>query len=137
MSRTRILVVDDDSTFRNFMKDLLSGLGREIAAVISGEDAIHELEERYYDLAIVDINLPGWISGLDLLREIQGLCPRIKVIVCSAHGDHSTVEEAFRLGANEFIEKPVDDLDRLLGAVKRALNSFNLSDESHRAENDR
>lgn len=124
MPKARVLVVDDDSTFRNLLVELFTDEGYEAACVMSGEDAIHKLEQGCYDLATVDINLAGWITGLDLLREINGLCPKMKVIICSAQTNQSTREEAFKLGAVEFIEKPVEDLDKILATVKRTLNSF-------------
>lgn len=129
MLKTRVLVVDDDSTFRNLLVELFTEQGYEAACVMSGEDAIHKLEQGCYDLATVDINLAGWITGLDLLREIRGLCPEMKVIVCSAQIDKATVAEAMKLGAKEFIAKPLEDLDRLLSLVKRTLNGGHKSEK--------
>ncbi len=121
MPKARVLVVDDDSTFRNLLVELFTEQGYETSCVMSGEEALHKLEQGCYDLATVDINLAGWITGLDLLREIRGLCPEMKVIVCSAQADKATVTEAMKLGAKEFIGKPIEDLDRLLNRVKRTL----------------
>ena len=121
MPKARVLVVDDDSTFRNLLVELFTEQGYETACVMSGEEAIHKLEQGCYDLATVDINLAGWITGLDLLREIHGLCPKMKVIVCSAQIDKATVAEAMKLGAKEFIAKPLEGLDQLLSMVKKTL----------------
>ena len=121
MSKARIIVVDDDSTMRNLLVDVLTGEGYETASVMSGEDGIHELEAKQYDLAIVDLNLPGWISGLDLLQEIRVLRPKMKVMVCSAQKDSGTMEAASRLGSEGFIEKPIEDLAIFLSRVKTIL----------------
>ena len=121
MPKARVLVVDDDSTFRNLLVELFTEQGYETACVMSGEEAIHKLEQGCYDLATIDINLAGWITGLDLLREINGLCPKMKVIICSAQIDKATVAEAMKLGAKEFIAKPLEGLDQLLSMVKKTL----------------
>lgn len=121
MLNAKILVVDDDSTFRNLLVELFTEQGYETACVMSGEEALHKLEQGCYDLATVDINLAGWITGLDLLREIKGVCPEMKVIICSAQIDKATVAEAMKLGAKEFIAKPLEDLDQLLSMVKKML----------------
>ena len=121
MPAGRILVVDDTPSFLTFLVDALNDEGHQTVSVISGEDGIHELEEQKYDMAIVDLNLIGWISGLDLLEEIRGRYPGMIVIVCSAQTDKATKERANRLGAKIFIEKPIVDLDRFLDLVKETL----------------
>lgn len=127
MAGRRILLVDDDDTFLGLLKELFAGEGYETNSVASGEDAICELEKNGYDAAIVDLNLAGWISGLDLLRGIRGRYPEMKVIVCSGQGDKITVAEVLKLEVVSFVEKPINDLNRFLEMVRKALGNNNLS----------
>ena len=134
MRKARILIVEDDSTFRNLLVDTFHTEGYEAVSVMSGEDGIHELEEERFDLVIVDLNLAGWISGLGFLQEIKTLSPGMKIIVCSAQKDPSVIEEAQKLGGGEFIEKPIEELDRFLDVVKDTLMGVNNPIESNEEE---
>ena len=133
MRNEKILVVDDDATFRNFMADLLSGEGYRTTSVMSGEEGLQKLKEERYDLAFLDLNLAGWVSGLDLLREARRLYPEIKVIVCSALTDKGTAQEVLRLGAAKFIEKPIEALGWLLDTTKGILKGGLLGEETDRS----
>lgn len=79
------------------------------------------LEKKRFDLAIIDLNSAGWVSGLDLLQEMQRRCPGTQVIICSAHEKKAAIEVASKLGASKFIEKPVNNVDRLLLIVRETL----------------
>lgn len=117
----RILLVDDNEVFRDLLDEFFRGEGYRTKGLSSGEDAMCALENDAYDIALVDLNLAGWISGLDLLRGIRGRYPDMKVIVCSGQNDPATVAESLRLGALDFIGKPVDDLAVLLSTVTNAV----------------
>ena len=124
-----ILVVDDEPEIRNLIKEILEDEGYEVTLAESGEAARQARRERRPDLILLDIWMED-IDGISLLREWQqagGLpCP---VIVMSGHGTIETAVEATRLGAYDFIEKPIS-LAKLLITVERALQAARLASEN-------
>jgi len=115
-----VLVVDDDRFFQETMADYLSVGGFNIDKAGNGISAIELVENNDYDLVLLDINMPG-IDGLTLLPRIQDLSPDLSVVIVSGAGDMDTVIQALRLGATDYITKPVNhsELDAALEKVKR------------------
>ena len=125
--KKQILVVDDDPTFRHLMVELLSGEGRRVAPVLNGEEGLQRLREARFDIAILGLNLAGWISGIDFLRGARRLYPEIKVILCGALTDKATMEEVLTLGAEVFAPRPVENPEGLLALVKKMSNGADRS----------
>lgn len=130
MSSAHILVVDDEPDIRNLVKEILEDEGYEVVAAEDGASARKALRERRPDLILLDIWMPD-IDGISLLKEWSesqdGLpCP---VIMMSGHGTVETAVEATRLGAYDFLEKPLS-LAKLLLTVKRALEAEQLKQEN-------
>lgn len=129
MSSGHILVVDDEPDIRNLVKEILEDEGFEVSIAESGETARHARRMRRPDLILLDIWMEG-VDGISLLREWSeggGLpCP---VIIISGHATVETAVEATRLGAYDFIEKPIS-LAKLLLVVNRALESEKLQQEN-------
>ncbi len=129
MSSGHILVVDDEPDIRNLVKEILEDEGFEVSVAESGEEARHARRKRRPDLILLDIWMDD-VDGITLLREWSeggGLpCP---VVVMSGHGTVETAVEATRLGAYDFIEKPIS-LAKLLLVVNRALESEKLQQEN-------
>ncbi len=129
MSSGHILVVDDEPDIRNLVKEILEDEGFEVSVAESGETARQARRLRRPDLILLDIWMDD-VDGITLLREWSeggGLpCP---VIIMSGHATVETAVEATRLGAYDFIEKPIA-LARLLLVVKRALESEKLQQEN-------
>jgi len=129
MSSGHILVVDDEPDIRNLVKEILEDEGFEVSVAESGEAARHARRVRRPDLILLDIWMDD-VDGITLLREWAeggGLpCP---VIIMSGHGTVETAVEATRLGAYDFIEKPIS-LAKLLLVVNRALESERLQQEN-------
>ncbi len=129
MSSGHILVVDDEPDIRNLVKEILEDEGFEVSVAESGEQARHARRKRRPDLILLDIWMDD-VDGITLLREWSengGLpCP---VVVMSGHGTVETAVEATRLGAYDFIEKPIS-LAKLLLVVNRALESEKLQQEN-------
>ncbi len=125
MSLPFILVVDDEPDIRDSVKDILEDEGYGVGLAESGEAARAALRERRPDLILLDIWMPD-IDGISLLKEWSegdGLpCP---VIIMSGHGTVETAVEATRLGAYDFLEKPLS-LAKLLLTVERALETERL-----------
>jgi len=129
MSSGHILVVDDEPDIRNLVKEILEDEGYEVSIAESGETARHARRMRRPDLILLDIWMED-VDGISLLREWAergGLpCP---VIIMSGHATVETAVEATRLGAYDFIEKPIS-LAKLLLVVNRALESEKLQQEN-------
>jgi DNA-binding NtrC family response regulator len=117
--RPLVLVVDDDSALRQICLDMLSARGyRAFGAATVGE-GLREFDERRPSAVLLDLRLPDG-TGLDVLRELQRRSPVTPVVVVSGHGSVSDAVEAMRLGAAEFLEKPLAE-ERLYDALERAL----------------
>ncbi|MCG6941801.1 MAG: sigma-54 dependent transcriptional regulator [Thiohalocapsa sp.] len=129
MSATHILVVDDEPDIRETVQDILEDEGYTVTNAESGEAARHALRERRPDLMLLDIWMPD-LDGISLLKEWdedEGLpCP---VIMMSGHGNVETAVEATRLGAYDFLEKPLS-MAKLLLTVERALEADKLAREN-------
>ncbi len=120
MSAARILVVDDESEIRTLIKDILADEGYEVEVAADGTQARVLLAQQEPDVVLLDIWMPD-IDGITLLREWSqphGL--PCSVVMMSGHGTVETAVEATRLGAADFIEKPLS-MAKLLRAVERAL----------------
>ncbi|MBT3048055.1 MAG: sigma-54 dependent transcriptional regulator [Candidatus Thiodiazotropha sp.] len=129
MSRAYILVVDDEPDIRNLVKEILQDESYEVAMAEDGKSARQALRDRRPELILLDIWMPD-VDGITLLKEWgdnEGLpCP---VIMMSGHGTVETAVEATRLGAYDFLEKPLS-LAKLLLTVNRALEAEQLKQEN-------
>ena len=110
--RLRVLIVDDSPALREEMGDRLAADGHDVETAPTGELALATLAERGFDVAFVDLNLGGGMSGLDVLRKARGDHGDLTVVLISERGSISAAVEATKLGAFDFLEKPFDR-DRL------------------------
>ena len=125
--RERILVVDDESGVRASLAGILGDEGYAVDAVETGEAALVALESHRYDLAILDVWLPG-ADGLEVLGRLRETDAELPVLVISGHGTIETAVKAVRLGAQDFVEKPLS-LEKTLLAVRNALRRGRLETE--------
>jgi two-component system nitrogen regulation response regulator NtrX len=126
MKSPRILVVDDEPGIRQSLCGVLSDEGYDSAAVTSGEECLDALAASIYEVILLDIWLPG-IDGLETLTRIQNIpvADRPLVVMISGHGTIETAVRATKLGAYDFLEKPLS-IDRVLLVVKHALDHRRL-----------
>jgi CheY-like chemotaxis protein len=117
-----ILVVDDESGIREFVTDVLTDSGHEVVQAGDAREALGHLEDRPFDLVMLDLNMPGDLGGLDVLRRARAEWPEMQALVLTAHGTVNTAVEAMRLGAFDFLEKPIAGPEALRRLVSRALN---------------
>jgi len=134
VTRSRILVVDDERMIRWSIQQTLSKDGHAVAAVETGEEAVAQATDEMPDLVFLDITLPG-IDGLEVLRRLKALDPSVAVVMVTATEDLKTAVEAMRLGAYDYVSKPFD-LDRLRVIAQNALDRHELRQEVefHRKE---
>jgi UDP-3-O-[3-hydroxymyristoyl] N-acetylglucosamine deacetylase len=116
----KILVVDDEERVVQSIAGVLEDEGFQVASAKSGEEAIGIFQQEKPDVALVDIWMPG-MDGMEVLKRLKGISPDCQVIMISGHATISTAMTAVKLGAFDFIEKPVS-LDLLLQTIHRALN---------------
>ena len=128
MSRESILVVDDEAGVRASLTGILGDEGYLVDAVESGEAGLQALESREYDLLLLDVWLPQ-IDGIETLSRVRTLDPDLPVVVISGHGSIETAVKAVRMGARDFVEKPLS-LEKTLLVVKNALRQQRLESEN-------
>jgi two-component system response regulator FlrC len=121
----RVLVVDDEPGLREFMVDALSDDGHDVVAAATGERAMQLVHERSIELVLTDLQLPG-THGMDLVRQIKAEQPEVEVLVLTAHGTVEGAVEAMRLGAFDFLQKPLASPAVLSLLVGRALERRTL-----------
>ena len=126
--REHILIVDDEAGVRQSLVGILEDEGYVAHAVESGEAALLALEARRYDLALLDVWLPG-MDGLETLARLRSLDAELPVVVISGHGSIETAVKAVRSGARDFVEKPLS-LEKTLLVVRNALRQRRLEDEN-------
>ncbi len=119
MKTARILIVDDESNIRELLEEILSEEGYEVVTAENAEAARAIYESQHLDLVLLDIWMPD-TDGITLLREWSAAGELVSVVMMSGHGTVDTAVEATRLGAIDFMEKPVS-LAKLLQTVEKAL----------------
>ncbi|WP_431799949.1 sigma-54-dependent transcriptional regulator [Halobacillus andaensis] len=119
-----ILVIDDEREVGNFLKVLLNEKGHNVTLSESGKQTKDLLNQGSYGLAIIDVRLPD-ASGLDLLKDIRRKLPACKIIIMTGYSTVKTAVEAIKLGADDYIEKPFDDIDQLEKQIDDLLVSNN------------
>lgn len=120
----RILIVDDAEGIRTVLRDILTDEGYRVTLAGSAEEAREALARDAQDLVCLDLVLPDQ-SGLDLLEELQRDGPEVPVVVISGHGDIEAAVKATRLGAYDFLEKPLA-MSRVLVTVKNAFERVRM-----------
>ena len=120
----RILIVDDEPGIRHSLKGVFEDEGFATEVVSSGEECLKKIEQSQYDLVLLDIWLPG-IDGIETLRRLKEKSPRTHVIVISGHATIATAVTATKLGAYDFVEKPLS-LEHTLLIAQNALSHRRL-----------
>ncbi|MBN1475336.1 sigma-54-dependent Fis family transcriptional regulator [Candidatus Sumerlaeota bacterium] len=116
----RVLLVDDEEIVHQTIGDYLRHAGHSVKGVHSAEEALHEAESGDWDLALLDIRLPG-VSGISVLERLQALQPDLSVVMISGHGTMDTVIDVLRRGAVDYLKKPLrlEELDAILAKADR------------------
>lgn len=123
-----ILIVDDEDSICQSLKAILEDEGYQALVAGSGEEALRVVSEEMPQLVLLDIWLPG-MDGLETLKAIRAAHPNMLIIMMSGHGTIETAVKATKLGAFDFIEKPLS-LDKVMILVNNALNLVRLEEEN-------
>jgi len=128
MIHPAVLIVDDEKGVQSSIQGILEDVGFDSRAVSSAEEALELLAKNDFPVVLLDIWLPG-IDGLQALAQIRQLSPETVVIMISGHGSIETAVRATKLGAFDFVEKPLS-LEKTILAVKNALHQHQLQEEN-------
>ena len=116
----KVLLVDDEQDFLETLSNRLEMRGLKVSAVTSGEQAISEARQQDYDAIVVDLAMPG-IDGLETLKRIKADNPNAEIIMLTGHASVQSGVEAMKLGAGDFLQKPVE-LTELMSKIGEAKN---------------
>lgn len=119
-----ILIIEDERSIRNTLKDILDNEGYETDLAENGEIGIKKIKQNDYNLIFTDIKMPK-VDGIEVLEKSKELKPEIPIIMISGHGDIETAVDCIKKGAFDFIQKPLD-LNRMLITIKNATDKTQL-----------
>jgi two-component system, NtrC family, response regulator AtoC len=129
----RVLVADDEIGIREFLSDTLELDDHEVTLAVDGRDAARRLDERAFDVVITDLKMPH-LDGMGVLRKVRADAPETEVIMLTAHGTIDNAVEAMKLGAFDYLTKPLGSPDELRVLMTRALERRRLIDARARSE---
>lgn len=124
----KILVIDDEKSIRNTLKDILEYEKHQVELAATGMEGLECLSKNSFDVTLLDIKMPE-MDGLEVLEKISTTYPEIQVVMISGHGTVDTAVKAVKMGAFDFIEKPLD-LNRLLVTIRNATDKTQLITET-------
>ena len=133
MTKGRLLIVDDEKNVRLSLQGILQDEGYSVDNVASGQECLKSLERNSYDAVFLDVWLPGK-DGIEVLKEIRVKKPSQYVIIISGHGTIETAVQATKLGAFDFIEKPLS-MENVMLVLDHALKQKRLEDENRNLKN--
>lgn len=119
-----ILIVDDEPGIRQSLSGVLEDEGFGVSAVASGEECLRAFEQRLYSCVLLDVWMPG-LDGLETLARLKAAYPDVSVVMISGHGRIETAVRATKLGAYDFIEKPLS-LEKTVLTIKNAIRQREL-----------
>ena len=125
MADYRVLLVDDEEEFVSALSERLMLRGIEVDSALNGEEALARLVEKDFEVVILDVMMPG-LGGLEVLRQIKSTHPSTQVILLTGHGSTREGIEGMRLGAFDYLIKPVD-IEEMLAKMKEAAKTAHVS----------
>lgn len=128
----RVLIVDDEPMIRQLLTDVLGDEGYVVETVPSGEDAVLKLRDTRFDYIITDLMMPG-MSGLQVLETVKQLDPETEVVVMTGYASLNTAVEAMKLGAADYLNKPVN-IDDIRMRLKRLLEKKALEQKARETD---
>lgn len=126
--KARVLLVDDEVDFLETLAERLEARGLQVSTATNGEDAVANVDKEGYDLIVLDLSMPG-IDGLETLKRIKTRQPDAEIIILTGQGSIRTSIEAMKLGAEDFLQKPVN-ISELMDKISEAKDKRMLVLES-------
>ena len=124
MADYRVLLVDDEEEFVSALSERLMLRGIEVDSALNGEEALALMGEKVFEVVILDVMMPG-LGGLEVLKQIKSTHPNTQVILLTGHGSTREGIEGMRLGAFDYLIKPVD-IEEMLEKMKEAAKTVHL-----------
>ena len=121
MKEFKVLMVDDEEDFVTTLSERMKLRDVDSDVALDGEQALQRVEDDIPDVMVLDLKMPG-IDGLEVLRRVKKAYPQIPVIILTGHGSEKDEAEARRLGAFEYLQKPVD-IEKLVHILRKAYKS--------------
>ncbi len=118
MPHLRLLLVDDEEEFVKTLSERIRIRGLDADVAFNGEAALAMLTDSAPDVMVLDLKMPG-MEGLEVLRRVKKRCPELPVLILTGHGSERDEAEARRMGAFDYLQKPVD-IDTLIERVRQA-----------------
>jgi len=125
---SNILIVDDEQSYRQLLSLVFDGDGHNVRTAMNGREALEKLQEEPADVIISDVKMPD-IDGIEMLRSVRETLPDVGVVLMTAFASVETAREAFKLGADDFIQKPFD-VEELKLIVRKTLEKQALINEN-------
>jgi DNA-binding response OmpR family regulator len=118
MEKIKILLVDDEKEFVETLSERIRMRDHKSDVALDGEEALKQMDDDLPDVVVLDLKMPG-IDGMEVLRRIRKAYPNVQVIMLTGHGSDKDEKEARKLGAFEYLQKPVE-IDTLMKKIKKA-----------------
>jgi DNA-binding NtrC family response regulator len=118
MDKIKVLLVDDEEDFVKALAERIDMRDLNSEVALNGEQALQIVEDEVPDVMVLDLRMPG-IDGIEVLRRVKKAYPKVQVVILTGHGSDKDEKEARKLGAFEYLQKPVD-IDHLVKTLKKA-----------------
>ncbi|HEX8248026.1 MAG TPA: response regulator, partial [Pyrinomonadaceae bacterium] len=125
---SNLLIVDDEQSYRQLLSLVFEGEGHSVRTANNGFEALEKLQTEPAEVIISDVKMPD-MDGIEMLRAVREVLPDVGVVMMTAFASVETAREAFKLGADDFIQKPFD-VEELKIIVKKAFEKQALIDEN-------
>jgi len=122
MEKFKVLLVDDEEDFVNSLSERLEMRDLESNVALNGKQALDSMKADEPGVMVLDLKMPG-MDGMEVLRKVREAYPNVQVIILTGHGTDKDEEEAKRLGAYAYLQKPVE-MDRLVDTLRKAHKKF-------------
>jgi len=129
--KRRVLVIEDEAGMRGFLRDVLAGEGMDVGEAADGDQGLRMAQARSYDLVLTDLRITG-LSGIALVRALRSLPDAPELVVLTAYGTVADAVEAMKVGAFDFLEKPVSGPDQVRVVARNAIERRALLEENER-----
>jgi DNA-binding NtrC family response regulator len=122
MEKFKVLLVDDEEDFVNSLSERLEMRDLESNVALNGKQALESMKADEPGVMVLDLKMPG-MDGMEVLRRVREAYPNVQVIILTGHGTDKDEEEAKKLGAFAYLQKPVE-MDRLVDTLRKAHKKF-------------